>query len=105
LGTFGSLSVIFLFYILARLSEKLGSVTKMSPLYRGYYIAQIFVGIAFMAQLLQASFRLSPESAPSWLGSLQFSVIAHQVPLSIGVTISLIITWKYWSWLVTERNG
>ena len=101
LGTIGTLSLIILFYILARLSERLGSVQKMPDSYRYYYVALIFLGIAYFTHLL-VSFML--PASPTWMTSLWFLFIAHHLPLMIGVTIGLVITWYYWSWLVVANR-
>jgi hypothetical protein len=102
LGTLGTLSVIFLFYIFARLSERLGSVEKMEPLYRYYYLAIFFLVIGYITQLLMLNISSAPENFPIWLSSPWVSLLAHYLPLAVGVTIGLIVTWRYWSWLVTE---
>ena len=100
-----------LFQILARLSEKFGSVLKMPPLYRWYYAAEFFAGIAALAHLTQATVVLSQPEVDSVQSvglfqpnSLGFTLLFHHVPLTISVTIGLIITWKYWGWLVTDRK-
>ena len=105
LGTLGTLSVIILFYILAKLSEKFGSVIKMSPIFRYYYVALGFWIIGFITHLLVARAVLTPESTSAWFVAPWFLLLAYHLPLAIGVTIGLVITWRYWSWLVTERNG
>ena len=102
LGALGTLSIIFLFYIFARLSERLGSVEKMAPLYRYYYVAIFFLAIGYFTQLLMVNVYSAPENFPAWVTSSWFPLLGHHVPLAIGVTIGLVVTWRYWSWLVTE---
>lgn len=104
LGTLGTLSVIALFYILGKLSDRLGSVEKMSPLYRQYYIAIIFWGVAFVTQLLMARINLTPKSFPDWLMSPWFLLVTYYLPMSIGATISILVTWRYWSWLISTSK-
>lgn len=99
LGILGTSSIIFLFYILARLSHRLGSVQKMPPIYRYYYVASIFGVIGCVTQLLVAR----ANSAPLWWTSPWFLFVAYHLPLIIGVSLSLVITWRYWSWLITEQ--
>ncbi len=105
LGTLGTLSIIFLFYILARLSERLGSVERMSPLYRYYYVAIIFLVFGYVVHLLVVRSSLTPESFSDWLISTWFLLLAYHLPLAVGVTIGLVVTWSYWSWLVTETKN
>ena len=104
LGTLGIFSIIILFYILARLSERLGSVEKMPPLYRNYYVAIIFWTLGFTAQLAMVRISLTPENFPGWLMSPWFLLVAYYLPLGIAATISLAVTWRYWSWLITNSK-
>ena len=105
LGAVGTLSILIIFYILAKLSERFGSVIKMRPQYRYYYLALIFLFIGWIAQLLVLASDLTPANVQSWLNSAWFLLLAYYLPLTIGVSIGLVITWRYWSWLVAERNG
>lgn len=105
LGALGTLSVLFLFYILARLSERFGSVIKMRPQYRYYYVALVFLLVGWIAQLLVIAADLMPTTLQTWLHSSWFVLLVYYVPVAIGVTIGLVVTWRYWSWLVVERNG
>jgi hypothetical protein len=89
-----------LFFILAKLSERLGSVEKMSPLYRYYYVALVLWLLGYITQLLMARISLTPEDFPGWLVSPWFLLMAYYLPLAIGATIALVTTWRYWSWLV-----
>ena len=102
LGTFGTLSVIFLVYILARLSERLGSVQKMPSSYRYYYLALFFLAISYIIQVFMARVSFTPENFPNWLSSPWFLLLGHHLPLTIGVSIGLVITWRYWSWLTIK---
>ena len=102
LGTVGTLSLILLFYILAKLSERFGAVVKMSPLYRYYYLSLLLALVSSTTHLISA--RADLTSVESCLTSPLFLLLTYHVPLAIGVTIGLYITWCYWSWLVTEHN-
>ncbi len=77
----------------------------MRPQYRYYYVALIFLLIGWVAQLLVMATGLMPASLQNWLNSPWFLLLAYYLPVTIGVTIGLVITWRYWSWLVAERNG
>jgi hypothetical protein len=105
LGTFGALSIIALLYILAKLSERFGSVIKMPPIYRYYYLAIAFLVITYITNWLVVRATLIPENTPAWLNAPWFLFLAYHLPRAIGVTIGLVLTWRYWSWLILERNG
>lgn len=100
LGAVGTLAVIYLFYILGRLSERLGSVERMPPIYRYYYVAVIFLVIALITQVLAAQVITSASYSPTDT----ILLLGHHLPLAIGATIGLVVTWRYWSWLVIDRE-
>jgi hypothetical protein len=91
-----------LFYILARLSERLGSVEKMAPIYRYYYVALVFLAIAYIAHLVVARVSFTPATFPTWLFSPWFVLLTHHLPFAVGVTIGIVVTWRYWSWLLNQ---
>ena len=105
LGTFGTLSIILLFYIMAKLSERFGSVIKMPPIYRYFYLAILILLVSYITNLLVVRTIITPEDSPLWWAAPWFLLLAYHLPMAIGVTIGLIVTWRYWSWLITERNG
>lgn len=101
----GLLSTIFLLYILAQLSKKIGEVTTMPAYYRGFFVSQGLIVVALASYLFRVEARLSPEEyAPIFNSALFYSVTFH-VPLALGLTIALAITWHYWDWLLREMNG
>jgi hypothetical protein len=105
LGSLGTLSLVVLFYILAKLSERFGSVIRMRPIYRYYYVGLILMLIGYATHLGAAQAISTPEVVPAWLRAGWFLLIGHHLPLATGMTIGLMITWRYWSWLVTEQDS
>jgi hypothetical protein len=105
LSPLGTIAIIFLFFILARLSEKLGAVTRMLPCYRWFWAGIGFLGIALISQFLRISVSLTGQTSYPWLNSSPFYLVTYYLPMAVGVTIGLAITWRYWSWLLTERDG
>jgi hypothetical protein len=104
LGSVGLASVIFMLVILARFGRKLGAVTKMRPLYYGYYLAIGCLCLALLAHLIRASVFWAPvDTVPSVLTDPLFYLLLHHLPMAIAVSISLGVTWHYWSWLLKER--
>jgi hypothetical protein len=98
-----TLSLVIVFHILAKLSKQFGSVLKMPPYYKGYYFAEVLGGIAFVMHLWQASLLLS--TPPSISHNFIAVLWLYHLPLALAVTIALIITWKYWSWLFIEKES
>ena len=105
LGVVGLIAIMYLLYIFANLSRRLGAVTKMKPYYRGYYVALAFLSVSFVARVVLSSVALSPPSlvAPGLLSSPFFSLVAYHVPFAIAMAISVGVTWQYWSWLLKEK--
>jgi hypothetical protein len=94
----GMISVVVSLLVLGRLSHRLGKVTRAPRFYLGFYGAGVMIGLSVLARLL---------------GDLNITVIsttdAFWVFLIVGLpafalTLSLIIAWRYWSWLLAERG-
>lgn len=101
-GSLGLLSLVLMTWILARLSKRLGEVTKMSRYYRVFYVSMTCLSIAVMAHFLRMSVFLAEEVGPYILHSDIFYLCIYYIPLAVGVTLDLIIAWRYWSWLLRE---
>jgi hypothetical protein len=100
----GLVAVIYALAILARFGQKLGAVTKMRPLYKGYYVAIALVGVELIVRFLRASvFWAPPQATPTVLDAPLFYLFFYHLPLAIGLSLALGITWYYWSWLLKER--
>ena len=104
LVTIGALSVIVLFFVLAKLSERFGSVVKMRPLYRYYYPSLLLAFISATTHIFAARTDSIAIENPSWVINPWFLFLAYHLPLAIAVSIAAYVTWHYWSWLITERN-
>jgi hypothetical protein len=63
LGSAGLMSAIYIILIMARLSQKLGAVTKMRGYYRGFYVSAIFLLVSLIAYFLKTSVLLASERA------------------------------------------
>ncbi len=104
LSSIGLASLIFILAILAQFGRKLGAVTKMRPVYRGYYVALGCAGLALVTRLIRTSvFWAPPQATPSALNSPIFYLLLYHLPLAIGLSLALGITWYYWSWLLKEH--
>lgn len=102
LGSAGLMSAIYITLIMARLSQKLGAVTKMRSYYRGFYVSAVFLLVSLIAYFLKTSVLLASEQAPALLNNDLFYLLTHYLPFAIGTSISLAITLRYWDWLLKE---
>lgn len=109
LGTVGLWSIALVFLNMAHLTQKWEVVTRSHSYYRLFYVAAGFVALASMVRLVRIGYlgpvtdAGHPATPPlfyepqSW-----FYVCLYYAPLAIGVTISLVLTWKNWGWLQGE---
>jgi hypothetical protein len=102
LGSAGLMSAIYITLIMAKLSQKLGAVTKMRGYYRGFYISAIFLLVSLIAYFLKTSVLLASEQAPALLNNDWFYLLTYYLPLAVGTSVSLAITLRYWDWLLKE---
>jgi hypothetical protein len=102
-GSLGLLAVIYTLFTLAALSQRIGEVRKMPPLYRGFYLGAACLSIAFFVRFLRVSVLLAFSERSSFLNEDLFYLLAYHLPLAIGLTVSLVVTWWYWGWLLRER--
>jgi hypothetical protein len=103
LGVVGLIAVIYLAYIYANFSQRLGAVTKMLPYFRGFYVAMALLSISTLARVIRSNVVLSPQSSSSWSSSPLFYLVVYHAPFVIAVAISVGVAWRYWSWLFKER--
>ena len=99
-----SLATVYLLYIFATLSRKLGAVTKMKPYYRWLYMALALVVVSLVCEWIVLMLRTSPQAAPDWLLSEWFYFAGHTVPLAVAAVLALSIVLRYWGWLFRERD-
>jgi len=101
-GSLGLLALILATWILAQLSKRLGEVTKMPRYYRGFHVSMACLSVAAMAHFLRTSVFLAEELGPPLLHSDAFYLTTYYIPLAVGMTLDLVIAWRYWSWLLRE---
>lgn len=101
---FGLLSTIGIgvaLILLGLLSKRLGKASKARPHAWGFTIAAGFLFISAALQLLNILVQwVTPGAAPDsplW-------VVVYNVLPAVGVTIGLLYTWHYWSWLLAESG-
>lgn len=102
-GSAGLIALIFSLVILGQFGRKLGAVTKMPPYYRFYYLAVSLLAFALVSRFVRASVFWAPsETIAPILNEPLLYFFGYHLPLAVGLTIGIAITWKYWSWLLKE---
>ena len=98
LGLLGPLSVLIALIVMGLLSRRLGEQTKAKPFYLGFFGAAILVVVSIAAQLLDIFLHF-----PHADGDILWIAIDSGLP-AIAATIGVVFAWRYWSWLLAERD-
>ena len=104
LGSAGLLSLVYISFFLITVNQKLGAMTKMKPYYRWLYAAAFFLTLALLIRLLRTSVFWAPQEAPPLLTSQLFYLATYYIPVFVGMTIMLMVTIKYWGWLLQSPD-
>ena len=103
LGPVGLFAVLYMGVLFANFSRRLGAVTKMAELYRWFWVANIFIALAAMSQLVRGIAAVAPEFVLPFFSSSWFPLVTFHIPLAIGVTLDLALVWHYWHWIFKEK--
>ncbi len=98
----GPVSVGVLMVLLRKLGKRLGEALELPPYYRLYDLALAFFVIPLPAAwvlLLTGAWGL-PEPTPDAIMIIKLAVAS--VPLTIGITLAVYATAKYWNWIWGE---
>lgn len=93
LGLIGPASVIVALMVIAQLSQRLGAVTKRPSIYRWYYVSVVLVALSVVERLVAL---IAPNAFST--------ALLYDVPFAAGLVIAVVIAWRYWSWLLSERG-
>ncbi|GAB5491550.1 MAG: hypothetical protein Phog2KO_17650 [Phototrophicaceae bacterium] len=100
-GLLGFIAIGVALIILGRLSQRLGKVTHARPYFIGNYVAAVLVwaGAVFRFYFIT----IAPPNLPAPDDKLVYILLSDGLP-ALGITLGLIVTWYYWSWLLAERD-
>lgn len=87
--------------VLGLLSHRLGRVTRSKAYYIGFFVSAMLVSVGAAARLVHLSDRLA--STTNLHHNIVWVLLYNGVP-AVGVTLGVIIAWRYWSWLLAERG-
>jgi hypothetical protein len=96
------LALMVILWVMAQISRRFGEVTHRPPLYRGFYVSLALMFFPLMVRLLSIG---QSDSALDGLGGRSIGALLHDVPLAVGITLAVIIAWRYWGWLIYAREG
>ena len=100
-GLLGHVAIGIALIVLGRLSQRLGKVTHARSYFLGNYIAAglIWLGTASRFYFItrgQSNLAASDDN-------LVYILLIDGLP-AVGITLGLMVTWYYWSWLLAERD-
>lgn len=95
LSAVAPLAFIVSLWVMAQISRRFGEVTHRPPLYRGFYVAMLLLGFPLVVRLLAIGL-----DDGDGLGGGTSEALLHDLPLALALTIAVVITWRYWGWLV-----
>lgn len=101
LGLLGPLSIMVMLVILGLICRRFGQATGAAPYYLGLFVGAFLVGVGLFARtanlLLDGNATAAPQLETTW-------ALLHDGLPALGLTISLVVAWRYWSWLLAERD-
>ncbi|RLC68205.1 MAG: hypothetical protein DRI48_00195 [Chloroflexi bacterium] len=103
LGAVGLLAVVTLGFLFANFSRRLSAVTKKAFHYHWFLVANVFLVLAAMSQIVRGIAALAPRLALPVLLQPWFALVSFHVPLAIGATLDLVLVWYYWGWILKEK--
>jgi len=103
LGSLGLFAIVYLGSLFATFSRRLGAVTKMADYHRWFQVANGFVTLAAMSQIVRGIAALAPQFALPVLLESWFALVSFYIPLAIGVTLDLVLVLYYWGWTLREK--
>jgi len=101
LEIFGQIGIAAALLVLGLISRRLGSATRAKPQFIGFFIAAALLLTSAVVRALNLIFGLVP------LGEVPVSfgwVMLYNGLPALGITLGVIFSWHYWSWLLAERD-
>ncbi len=103
LAPLGLIAVVYLGIIFSKFSHRLNEVTKRYKYYRWFNVANLLVAIAALSQAVRGTAHLASNVTFPFLLEPWFALVSFYLPLSVGVTLDLVIVWYYWAWIFKEN--
>lgn len=95
------LSITVTLIVIGLLSRRLGRATRAAPHYLGFFVAALLVGGSTVARVVNLVFGLAgPDTLRE---DIRWVLLYHGLP-AVGVTLGVVFAWRYWSWLLAERD-
>jgi len=100
-GLLGTLGILIVLIIMGLLSRRLGLATRAKPHYLVFFAAAALTGISLIAHVVNLiSGATAADGLPADAG---WVLLLNGLP-ALAVTLGLYSAWRYWSWLLAERD-
>jgi hypothetical protein len=96
------LALMVTLWVMAQISHRFGEVTHRPPLYRVFFVAIGLTVCPLVVRLLAIG--LTDRQSADW-GDNSLEAAIHDIPLVLAITLSVVVAWRYWGWLVYAREG
>jgi hypothetical protein len=101
LGLFGYFAISIAILVVSLLSRRLGAVTHARRYYLGMYFSAVLIWLGIVARVF---FLTTPMASFQNLNQNTMYVLLCDGLPALAITLALLITWYYWSWLLAERD-
>ena len=96
------LALMIALWVLAQISRRFGEVTHRPPLYRGFYMAFGLMLCPLTVRLLAIGLTATEHAER---GGNSAGAALYDLPLALGMTLAVVVAWRYWGWLLYAREG
>lgn len=96
------LALMISLWLLAQISRRFGEVTRRPPRFRLFYFS---VGLMVLPTLVRLLAIGMTDERRADLGGNSVEALVHDLPLAVGITLALVIAWRYWGWLIYASEG
>lgn len=101
LGLIGLFSICVFLTVMGLLSRRLGYVTHARAYYMLFFLAAGLVGVGIVTRFIHFTSELALiEDLNNNIGW----VLLYNGAPAVGMTLGLVAAWRYWSWLLAERD-
>lgn len=100
-GLLGLISIGVFLIVMGLLSRRLGQVTHARSYYTLFFVAACLVGVGIVARVVHFTSELALIEDLN--NNIEWVLLYNGAP-AVGVTLGLVGAWRYWSWLLAERD-
>jgi hypothetical protein len=106
LGTAGLAAVILVLVIMGRLTKRWELVTRGRSYYYLFYVSAGLVSVASLARFVRIGHLISGTGEGTLADPASWFYIGlYHIPLTVGIAVSLVVTWRNWGWLLSEKKS